>query len=148
MLHSGQVGNRRGEELLDELVSISPRLYNFDSENDLEFSSTVLLLLKYWNDLKASVENGNTEYRSEFIRILNEMAISHDKTNAPVACGAKVVVCHVESACLNDEEARLVQCITDIHIDRAASIIKGQKRGLNSLDCRANKAGPPASTGR
>ena len=126
MQHDSQVGNRRGEELLDELVGLSPNLYNFDSEDDLEFSSTVLLLLKYWNDIKASVENGNTEYRSEFIRILNRMAISHGKTNAPVACGARVVMCHVESSCLNDEEARLVQCITDIHIDRAASIIKAK----------------------
>jgi hypothetical protein len=126
MLHGDQVGNRSGEKLLDELVGISPSLYNFDSENDLEFSSTVLLLLKYWNDIKASVENGNAECRSEFIRILNRMAISHGKTNAPVACGAKVVMCHVESSCLNDEEARLVQCITDIHIDRAASLIKAK----------------------
>jgi hypothetical protein len=126
MLHRCQVVNRRGEELLDELVGISPSLYNFDSENDLEFSSTVLLLLKYWNDIKANVENGNTEYRSEFIRILDRMAISHDTTNAPVACGVRVVMCHVESSCLDDDEARLVQCITDIHIDRAASIIKAK----------------------
>jgi hypothetical protein len=126
MLHDSQVGRRCGEELLDELVGVSPNLYNFDSENDLEFSSTVLLLLKYWNDIKASVENGNIEYRSEFIRILNRMAISHGTTNAPVACGVKVVMCHIESSCLNDEEAHLVQCITDIHIDRAASIIKAE----------------------
>jgi hypothetical protein len=126
MLHNGQVGSRRGEELLDELVGISPALYNFDGENDLEFSSTVLLLLKYWNGIKACVENGNTEYRSEFVRILNRMAVSHGKTNVAVACGVRVVICHVESSCLNDEEARLVQCITDIHIDRAASIIKAK----------------------
>ena len=126
MLHGDPVGNRRGEELLDELVGISPSLYNFDSENDLEFSSTVLLLLRYWNGIKASVENGNTEYRSQFIRILNQMAISHGPRNAPIACGVRVVMCHVESSCLDDEEARLVQCITDIHIDRAASIIKAK----------------------
>jgi hypothetical protein len=126
MLHDGQVGNRPGEKLLDELVCILPNLYNFDSENDVEFSSTVLLLLKYWNEIKACVEKGNTECRSEFIRILNRMAISHSKTNAPIACGARVVICHVESSCLNDEEARLVQCITDIHIDRAASIVKAK----------------------
>jgi hypothetical protein len=126
MLHSGQVGNRCGEELLDELVGISPNLYNFDNENDLEFSSTVLILLKYWNGIKACVEKGNTEYRNEFVRILNRMAISHGTTNVPVACGVTVVMCHVECFGLNDEEARLVQCITDIHIDRAASIIRAK----------------------
>ena len=108
MLQDSQVGNRCGEKLLDELVGISPTLYDFDSGNDFEFSSTVLLLLKYWNEIKASVENGNTEYRSEFVRILNQMAISHGTTNAPVACGVRVVMCHVESSCLDDEEARLV----------------------------------------
>jgi hypothetical protein len=125
MIQSHQVGHRCGEELLDELVGISPNLYNFDNENDLEFSSTVILLLKYWNGIKACVEKGNTEFRSEFVRILNRMAISH-KTNVPVACGVRVVLCHVESSCLKDEEARLVQCITDIHIDRAAAIIKAK----------------------
>jgi hypothetical protein len=71
MIQGHQVGNRCGEELLDELVGISPNLYNFDNENDLEFSSTVVLLLKYWNGIKACVEKGNTEFRSEFVRILN-----------------------------------------------------------------------------
>jgi hypothetical protein len=126
MIQGHQVGNRCGEELLDELVGISPSLYNFDNENDLEFSSTVVLLLKYWNGIKACGEKVNTEFRSEFVRILNRMAISHSKTNVPVACGVRVVLCHVESSCLKDEEARLVQCITDIHIDRAAAIIKAK----------------------
>jgi hypothetical protein len=126
MTQGHPVGHRGGEELLDELVGISPNLYNFDTENDFEFSSTVILLLKYWNGIKSCVEKGNTEFRSEFVRILNRMAISHSKTNVPVACGVRVVLCHVESSCLKDEEARLVQCITDIHIDRAAAIIKAQ----------------------
>ena len=87
MLHDSQVGNRCGAELLDELVGFSSALYNFDGENDFQFSATVLLLLKYWNGIKACVENGNSEYRSEFVRILNRMAISHGKTNVAVACG-------------------------------------------------------------
>ena len=64
--------------------------------------------------------------RSEFIRILNRMSTLYGKTNIPVACGVQVVVCHVESSYLNDEEARLVHCITGIHIDRAASIVKAK----------------------
>jgi hypothetical protein len=41
----------------------------------------------------------------------------------PVAYSALVMLCHIKSAYLNDEEARLVHCITGIHIDRAASFI-------------------------
>jgi hypothetical protein len=126
MLHSLQLKNSRGIELLDELASVLSNLYSFDSEGDLDFASTIILLLKYWNDIKAHVNKGNTECRSELIRILNRMAILHGKTNIPVACGVRVVVCHIESSYLNDEEARLVHCITDIHIDRAASIIKAK----------------------
>jgi hypothetical protein len=126
MLQNVEVKTQRGAELLDELVGVSPNLYNFDKESDLEFSSTVILLLKYWNGIKECVEKGNTEYRSEFLRILNRMAILHGTTNVPAACGARVVAWHVESSCLNDEEARLVQCITNIHIERAASIIKAK----------------------
>ena len=97
MLHGGQVGNRRGEELLDELVGIRP-VYTISTAKMIwNFRRSVLLLLKYWNDVKANVENGNTEYRSEFIRILDRMATSHDTTNAPVACGVRVadVPCQV-----------------------------------------------------
>jgi hypothetical protein len=126
MLHSVKVQARRGTELLDELTSVLPNLYSFDSESDLDFASTVILLHKYWNDLKAHVEKGNTECRREFIRILNRMGTLHRKTNIPVACGVQVVVCYVESSYLNDEEARLVHCLTSIHIDRAASIVKAE----------------------
>jgi hypothetical protein len=126
MLHSVKVQARRGTELLDELTGVLPNLYSFNRESDLDFASTVILLHKYWNDLKAHVEEGNTECRSEFIRILNRMVTLHSKTNIPVACGVQVVVCHVESSYLNDEEARLVHCLTGIHIDRAASIVKAE----------------------
>jgi hypothetical protein len=129
MLHSLQLKNRCGTKLLDELAIVLPNLYSFNSEGDLDFASTIILLLKYWSDIKASVDKDNTECRSEFIRILNRLAILHDKTNIPVACGVRVVVCHVESSYLSDEEARLVHCITSIHIDRAASIIKAKTAG-------------------
>ena len=123
---ASDVKNRHGTELLDEFAIVSSNLYSFNSEGYLDFASTVILLLKYWSGIKASVDKDNTECRSEFIRILNRMAILHDKTNIPVACGVRVVVCHVESSYLNDEEARLVHCITSIHSDRAASIIKAK----------------------
>src|ERR1700722_7204831 len=126
MLHSVKVQARCGTELLDELTGVLPNLYSFNSESDLDFASTVILLNKYWTDLKARVEKGNAECRSEFIRILNRMVTLHGKTNIPVACGVQVFVCHVESSDLNDEEARLVHCITGIHIDRAASILKAK----------------------
>ena len=54
------------------------------------------------------------------------MVTLHSKTNIPVACGVQVVVCYVESSYLNDEEARLVHCLTSIHIDRAVSIVKAE----------------------
>jgi hypothetical protein len=126
MLHSLQLKNSRGVELLDELASVLSNLYSFDSEGDLDFASTIILLLKYWDDIKAHLNKDNAEWRRELIRILNRMAILHGKTNIPVACGVRVVVCHIESSYLKDEEARLVHCITDIHIDRAASIIKAK----------------------
>ena len=126
MLHSVKVQAPRGTELLDELTGVLPNLYSFNSESDLDFASTVILLNKYWNELKARVEKGNTECRSEFIRILNRMVTLHGKTNIPVACGVQVVVCHVESSYLNDEEARLVHSLTGIHIDRAASIVTAE----------------------
>jgi hypothetical protein len=126
MLYNLQLKNRRGAELLDELANVLSNLYSFNSEGDLDFMSTIILLHRYWDDVRDHIDKGNTECRSEFIRILKKMAILHGKTNIPVACAARVIACHVESSYLNDEEARLVQCITGIHIDRAASIINAK----------------------
>jgi hypothetical protein len=52
MLHSLQLKNRCGTELLDELAIVLPNLYSFNSEGDLDFASTIILLLKYWSDIK------------------------------------------------------------------------------------------------
>jgi hypothetical protein len=86
------------------------------------------LVHRYWDNLKERIDK-NSELRSEFIQILHKMAILYGGVNMPVACGARVVACEVESSYLNDEEARLVHCITGIHIDRAASIIQAKSTG-------------------
>ena len=127
MLYNLQLKTRRGTELLDELASVLPNLYSFNSEGDLDFVSTIILLCRYWDGVSGRVDKGNTECRSEFIRILKKMAILHGKTNIPVACAARVIA--VETSYLNDEEARLVQCITSIHIDRAASFVQAKSTG-------------------
>jgi hypothetical protein len=123
MLHSIRSKSYRGRELLDELGTVLPNLYSFSQESDLDFASTIVLLHKYWSKLKPRIDKGDTKLRSEFIRILGRMVTLHRKTNLPVAYGALVMLCHIRSAYLNDEEARLVHCITGIHIDRAASFI-------------------------
>ena len=115
----------RGTQLLDELATILPNLYSFSKDNDLEFASTILLLNRYWDNLKEHTAN-NSELRSEFIRILHKIAIVYGEVNIPVACGARVIACDVESSRLNDEEAQLVHCITGIHIDRATSIVQAK----------------------
>jgi hypothetical protein len=126
MLYNLQLKTRRGTELLDELASVLSNLYSFNSEGDLDFVSTIILLRRYWDEVRGHVDKGKTECRSEFIRILQKMAILYSKTNIPVACAARVIACHVESSYLNDEEARLAQCITSIHIDRAASFVQAK----------------------
>jgi hypothetical protein len=128
MLRSSRLKACRGTELLDELANILPNLYGFNKENDLDFASTIVLLQRYWNNLKERIDN-NSELRIEFIQILHKMAVLYGDVNVPMACGARVVACEVESSYLNDEEARLVHCITTIHIDRATSIIQAKSTG-------------------
>jgi hypothetical protein len=129
MLYNLQSKTRRGTELLDELASVLSKFYSFNNEGDLDFVSTIILLRRYWDDVRGHVDKGNTACRSEFIRILKKTKFLHNKTNIPVACAARVIACHVESSYLNDEEARLVQCITGIHIDRAASFVQAKSTG-------------------
>jgi hypothetical protein len=128
MLRSSRSKACRGTELLDELANILPNLYSFNKEDDLDFASTIVLLHRYWDDLKEPIDY-NLELRSEFIRILHKMSIVYGNLNVAVACGARVVACEVESSFLSDEEARLVYCITGIHIDRATSIIEAKSTG-------------------
>jgi hypothetical protein len=49
MLHSIRSKNSRGRELLDELATVLPNLYNFNKDSDLDFMSTVALLHRYWS---------------------------------------------------------------------------------------------------
>jgi hypothetical protein len=126
MLHSIRSKSHRGRELLDELATELPNLYSFNKESDLDFASTIILLHKYWSKLIARFDKDDTKPRNEFIRILNRMLTLYRETNRPVAYGILVILCHIKSSYFNDEEARLVHCITGIHIDRAASIINNQ----------------------
>src|SRR5580704_11011584 len=123
MLRSVRSKNHRGRELLDELATVLPNLYSFNKESDLDFLSTITLLHNYWSKLATRIDKDDIKPRSEFIRILNRMVILYRETNLPVAYGASVILWHIESSYLDDEEARLVHCITSIHIDGAASRI-------------------------
>jgi hypothetical protein len=123
MLDSIRSRNYRGRELLDELTTVLPNLYSFNQESDLDFLSTITLLHNYWSKLTTRIDKDDEKSRSEFIRLLNRMVTLYRETNLPVAYGVLVVLWHIESSYLNDEEARLVHCITSIHIDGAASRI-------------------------
>jgi hypothetical protein len=123
MLDSIRSKSYRGRELLDELTTVLPNLYNFNQESDLDFLSTITLLHNYWSKLTTRIDKDDAKSRSEFIRILNRMVTLYRETNLPVAYGVLVVLWHIESSYLNDEESRLVHCITSIHIDGAASRI-------------------------
>jgi hypothetical protein len=123
MLYSIRSKNNRGKELLDELATVLPNLYGFSKESDLDFASTITLLHNYWSKLITRIDKDDTKSRSEFIRILNRMVTLYRETNLPVAYGVLVILWHIESSYLNDEEARLVHCITSIHIDGAAFTI-------------------------
>ena len=62
MQRGGRLKACRGTELLDELANISANLYDFNKENDLDFASTIVLLHRYWNNLKERIDN-NSELR-------------------------------------------------------------------------------------
>ena len=79
MLYNLQLKTRRGTELLDELASVLSNLYSFNSEVDLDFVSTIILLRRYWDEVRGHVDKGKTECRSEFIRILQKMAILYSR---------------------------------------------------------------------
>jgi hypothetical protein len=115
--------NHRGRELLDELATVLPNLYSFNKESDLDFLSTIILLHNYWSKLASRFDKDDPKVRREFIRILNRMVTLYRETHLPVVYGALVILLHIEPSYLNDEESRLVHCITSIHIDGAASRI-------------------------
>jgi hypothetical protein len=56
MLHSAKVNRAVERNYWRSWAKVLPNLYSFNSESDLDFASTISLLHKYLNDLKASVE--------------------------------------------------------------------------------------------
>jgi hypothetical protein len=52
MLYNLQLKTRHGTELLDELASVLSNLYSFNSEGDLDFVSTIILLRRYWDEVE------------------------------------------------------------------------------------------------
>ncbi len=124
MLILGQFKKKsRGTELLDELTGVLPALSKLAEEEYLDFAATIIVIHRYWAELKSHIDKNETSRRSEFIRILNRMFVLYCHASKPVACGVLVILCHIESCYLPDDDAQLVRNITNVHIDRAASII-------------------------
>jgi hypothetical protein len=113
----------RGTELLDELSGVLPVLSKFTEEEYLDFTAAIVVIHRYLVELKSHVGKNETTHRSEFIRILNRMFVLYCLESKPVACGVLVILCHIESYYLPDDDSQLVHHITNVHIDRAASII-------------------------
>jgi hypothetical protein len=113
----------RGTELLDELTGVLPVLSKFTEEEYLDFTAAIIVIHRYWIELRSHIDKNETTHRSEFIRILNRMFVLYCHASKPVACGVLVILCHIESCYLPDDDAQLVHNITNVHIDRAASII-------------------------
>jgi hypothetical protein len=116
--------SHRGTELLDELAAVLPALSQFTEEEYLDFAAAITVLNRYWLELRRDVDEGGIRRTSEFIRILNRMFALYCPASKPAACGVLVILCHVESRYLPDDDAQLVRNITNVHIDRAASIIR------------------------
>jgi hypothetical protein len=115
---------RRGTELLDELSEVLPALSKFNEEEYLVFAAAVAVINRYWVELKHRVDKDEIGRRSEFIRILNRMFVLYCHASKPAACGVLVILCHIESCYLPDDDAQLVRDITNVHIDRATSLIR------------------------
>jgi hypothetical protein len=116
--------SHRGTELLDELAGVLPALSKFTEEEYLDFAAAVTVFNRYWLKLKHDIDESGIGRGSEFIRILNRMFVLYCHTSKPAACGVLVILCHIESRYFPDDDAQLVHNITNVHIDRAASIIR------------------------
>jgi hypothetical protein len=124
LIHGRFKKTPRGTELLDELTGVLPVLSNFTEEEYLDFATAIIVVNSYWVELKSHIDQDETRRRSEFIRILNRMFVLYCHASKPVASGVLVFLCHIESYYLHDDDAQLVHNITNVHIERATSLIR------------------------
>jgi hypothetical protein len=112
----------RGTELLDELTGVLPAISKFSEGEYIDFVAAIAVINRYLVQLNGHIEE--SKFRSEFIRILNRMFVLYCRTSKPAACGVLVIVCHIESCYLTDNDAQLVRNMTNVHIEYATSLTK------------------------
>jgi hypothetical protein len=108
----------RGTTLLEAFEDCLPNINSLDERRHLQFVKTIDLLCHYLKLKQSWPENRQLSESRSVINNLRQLYNQYVDNNAVIASAIFIVMTHVESFYLDDQDARLVHNLTGLHIHR------------------------------
>ena len=124
MLHSVEsVSNKpKGTILFEEFERALPNFSALSERRELEFTRAIKLLLDRFQISEPLPEGTACRQIQNTLAELQRAYHVDTELNAIIASAIFVVMAHIESSYLDDEDGKLVHKLTSLHIERAHSI--------------------------
>ncbi len=106
----------RGTVLLEAFEECLPNFNNLDEEQYLQFVKAVNLLFHYFKITQSRLEREQISEVQSMIGRLRQLYNQYLESNIVIASAIFVVMTHVESYYLDDQDATLVHHLTGLHI--------------------------------
>jgi len=108
----------RGTMLLEAFEECLPNISSFDEKQHLQFIKAIDLISHYLR-LKQSQSEGQKFLETQsMINTLRQLYRQYRDNNIVIASAILIVMTHIESYDLDDQDARLVHNLTGLHIHR------------------------------
>jgi hypothetical protein len=107
----------RGTALLEAFEECLPNINSLDEKRHLQFVKAIDLICHYLKLKQSWPENRLPESRS-MIDNLRQLYSQYHDNNTVIASALFIVMAHIESYYLDDQDARLVHNLTGLHIYR------------------------------
>jgi hypothetical protein len=108
----------RGTRLLEAFEDCLPNINSLDEKRHLQFVKAIDLRCHYLKLKKSWPENRQSPDSRPMINNLRQLYNQYADNNAVIASAIFIVMTHIESFYLDDQDARLVHNLTGLHIHR------------------------------
>jgi hypothetical protein len=106
----------RGTALLEAFEDCLPNINRLDEKRHLQFVKAIELLCHYLKLKKSWPENRQLPESRSMIDNLRQLYTQYLDNNIVIASAIFIVMTHIESFYLDDQDARLVHNLTGLHI--------------------------------
>ncbi|MBV8103305.1 MAG: hypothetical protein JO223_01520 [Hyphomicrobiales bacterium] len=108
----------RGTTLLEAFEDCLPNINSLDEKRHLQFVKAIDLLCHFLKLKQSWPENRQLPESRSMINNLKQLYNQYLDSNTVIASAILIVMTHIESYYLDDQDARLVHDLTGLHIHR------------------------------